>query len=134
MQDDFKKLLLIVITSAFSLSVLSCAARDHNGNWEGKTSQEKTLSFTVQNNTITNAKLEYALKCERGGFCPTEGSFAGDIGQEINGDSFSAKLASATLSGKFDSDKTSSGELKVEENNPYCGKCSASVTWTAKKQ
>jgi len=43
MQDDFKKLLLIVITSAFSLSVLSCAARDHDGNWEGKTSQEKTF-------------------------------------------------------------------------------------------
>lgn len=134
MQTHFKKTLLIVIVCAFSLSVLSCKARNHNGNWEGTTSQGKNVFFTVQNNTITKAKLEYALKCERGGFCPTGGSFEGEIGQEIDGDSFSAKLASATLSGKFDSDKTSSGEIKVEEDNPQCGKCSASVTWTAKKQ
>ena len=134
MQTHLKKLLLIVSALAFSLSVSSCAARDHNGNWQGTTSQGKTIYFTVQNNTIAKAKLEYTLKCDRSGFCPTDGTFDGDIGQQITGESFSAKLGQATLSGKFDSGTTASGEVKAEVESPQCGKCSASVTWTAKKQ
>src|SRR6185295_17779098 len=100
MQTQFKRLLLIVSAAALSLCVWSCASRDHTGSWQGTTAQGKTVSFTVQKNTITNAKLEYVMKCERGGFCPLEGSFEGEIGQEFSGNSFSAKLGQATLSGK----------------------------------
>jgi hypothetical protein len=134
MQTHLKKLLLIVSALALSLSVTSCAARDHNGTWQGTTSQGNFISFTVQNNIIAKGKLEYTLKCDRSGFCPTEGTFDGDIGQQITGESFSAALGQATISGKFDSDNTSSGEVKAEVESPQCGKCSASVTWRATKQ
>ena len=134
MQTQFKRILLIVSASALSLCFLGCASRDYSGKWQGTTAQGKTVSFTVQKNTITNAKLEYLMKCDRGGFCPLEGSFEGEIGQEFSGNSFSAKLGQATLSGKFDSDNLSSGDVKVEEDSPQCGKCITSVTWTAKKQ
>lgn len=128
----FQLLAIIVALQACVLST-GCRPHDYNGTWQGQTSEGKVISFTVTNNALTRAKLACKLQCELSGFCPTESSFEGDVTATLDGNSFSATVQGATFTGKFDSDTTSSGELKVNTSSPQCGECKSAVTWTAKK-
>ena len=125
--------LAVVTTLLAGFTLTGCRPHNYNGIWQGQTSEGKTISFNVNDNAITRAKLECKLQCQLGGFCPTESSFEGDVTAKLSGNSFSASLGRATFSGKFDSDTTSSGEMKAETTSPQCGECKANVTWTAKK-
>lgn len=125
--------LAIAITLVAVVVVTGCRSPNYNGIWQGQTSQGKVISFTVTDNAITRAKLECKLECQLSGFCPTESSFEGAVTAKLDGDSFSASVGSATLSGKFDSDTTASGEMKVNTSSPQCGECKSAVTWSAKK-
>ena len=126
--------LAIAITLIAGIVLTSCRSPDYSGTWQGQTSQGKVISFTVTNKTsITRAKLECDYQCQQSGFCPAVGTFEGDVTATVQGNSFSASLSTATLSGKFDSATTASGEMKVNTTSPQCGECKAAVTWTAKK-
>ena len=126
--------LTIAITLIAGIVLTGCRSPDYTGTWQGQTSQGKVISFTVTNKTsITRAKLECDYQCQQSGFCPSEGSFEGDVTATVQGNSFSASLSTATFSGKFDSATTASGEMKVNTTSQQCGECKAAVTWTAKK-
>lgn len=124
---------VVIVVALLALLFSGCRSVDYNGTWQGQTSEGKVISFTVANNAVTRAKLACKLQCQLSGFCPTESSFEGDVTAPLDGSGFSATVEGATFSGKFDSDTTSSGELKVNTSSPQCGECKAAVTWTAKK-
>ncbi len=128
-QLTFAAVATLVLTSAF---MFGCS-RNYDGKWEGTTSQGKTLTFTVAGGVITKTRVEYELKCERGGFCPLGGSIELETSAEISSNGFSARIGQGSFSGKFDSGTSAKGELTAEQTNPQCGLCKANVTWTAKK-
>jgi hypothetical protein len=116
------------------VTVIGCNTRKYDGKWAGTTTQGKEFRFTVSGGVISSSYIEFELTCERPGYCPAGGNIEEDLGAKISGDSFSASIeGKATVSGKFDSETSASGELKIEENDPRCGTCSGSTTWTAKK-
>ena len=123
----------IVVALLACLLLSGCRSIDYNGTWQGQTSEGKVISFTVTNNALTRAKLACKLQCQLSGFCPSESSFEGEVTAPLDGNTFSATAQSATFTGKFDSDTTSSGELKVNTSSPQCGECKSAVTWSAKK-
>ncbi|MEO8433587.1 MAG: hypothetical protein ABI596_01725 [Pyrinomonadaceae bacterium] len=127
------QLLAIAVALLAGVVLTGCRSHNYNGTWQGQTSEGKVISFTVNNNALTRAKLECKLQCQLSGFCPTESSFEGDVTATLDGNSFSASVGDATFTGKFDSDSTSSGELKVNTSSPQCGECKSTATWTAKK-
>jgi hypothetical protein len=57
----------------------------------------------------------------------------GDVTATVYGNRFSVAVSTATISGKFDSDTTSSGEIKAKISSPQCGECNSTATWNAKK-
>jgi hypothetical protein len=125
-----RTILAVLLACLFGLA---CNSNKYDGKWHGTTSQGKEISFTVNGGVVTTSRLEFELKCERPGFCPAGGSVEQDLGAKISGASFSASLERADLTGKFDSATSAAGELKAEQTNPQCGRCTANATWTAKK-
>ena len=126
--------LVAVLVLISALSIAGCASRQYDGQWEGTTSQGHTLKFTVSGGTITMTRVEFDLTCERSGLCPGGGLIEEDIGASVSGNSFSKLIdGKATFAGKFDSETAASGELTVQVNDPNCGACSGSCTWTVKK-
>jgi hypothetical protein len=125
--------LAAILTLMAAFATTGCSTRQYDGKWEGKTSQGKTISFTINGGVVNNTRVEFELTCERGGFCPAGGSIEQDVGAKLSGNSFSTPIGKAKLSGKFDSAGTAAGDIKVEENEARCGACTANVTWTAKK-
>jgi hypothetical protein len=122
----------VILISTFAVS--GCSSSKFDGKWAGTTAQGKQFRFTVNGGTVSSSYIEFELTCERSGFCPAGGNIEEDLGVKISGDSFSASIeGKATVSGRFDSEATASGELKVHENDASCGACTTSVTWTAKK-
>ncbi|HKP36331.1 MAG TPA: hypothetical protein VJT71_05695 [Pyrinomonadaceae bacterium] len=116
------------------LAMAGCSSSKFDGKWAGKTSQGKEFRFTVSGGSVTSAYIEFDLTCERNGFCPAGGNIEENLGAKISGDSFSASIeGKASVSGKFESDASASGELNVKENDASCGACVASVAWTARK-
>jgi hypothetical protein len=109
--------------------------RNYSGSWKGTTSQGKEFSFTVKDAKVQTLAIAYHLDCKTGGFCPTESSTSGDVDSStLEGDGFTAKLGLAVITGKFDSEVSSSGELKAVAPSQAPCDCSADVKWTAKKQ
>ena len=126
--------LAIAITLIAGIVLTGCRSPDYSGTWQGQTSQGKIISFTVANKTwITRAKLECDYQCQQSGFCPSVGTFEGDVTATVQRNTFSASLSTATFSGTFDSATTASGKMKVNTTSQQCGECKAAVTWTAKK-
>lgn len=129
------RVLIALLALISALSVAGCASRQYDGEWEGTTSANHTLKFTVSGGTITMTRVEFDLTCERRGLCPGGGLIEEDIGASVSGNSFSKVIdGKATFAGKFDSDSTASGELSVQASDPNCGACSGTATWTAKKK
>lgn len=123
---------LLVLISA--LGIAGCASRQYDGEWEGTTSANHTLKFTVSGGVITMTRVEFEISCEQRGLCPGGGLIEEDIGAKVSGNSFSTLIdGKATFSGKFDSETAASGELNVQVKDPNCGACSGNATWTAKK-
>ena len=116
------------------LAMAGCSSSKFDGKWAGKTSQGKEFRFTVTGGSVTSTYIEFDLTCERSGFCPAGGNIEENLGAKISGDSFSASIeGKASVSGKFESEASASGELNVKENDARCGVCSGNATWTAKK-
>ena len=125
-------LVAVILISTFTVS--GCSSSKFDGKWAGKSSQGKEFRFTVSGGSVTSSYIEFDLSCERSGFCPAGGNIEEQLGAKISGDSFSASIeGKATVSGKFESEGSASGELSIQENDANCGVCSANVTWTAKK-
>lgn len=126
--------LLVAAILISTVAVSACSSSKFDGKWAGKTSQGKEFRFTVSGGSVTSSYVEFDLSCERSGFCPAGGNIEENLGAKISSDSFSASIeGKATVSGKFDSEASASGELKIQENDANCGACSANVAWTAKK-
>jgi hypothetical protein len=126
--------LLIALPLISALSVAGCASRQYDGEWAGTTSGNHTLKFTVSGGVVTMTRVEFDLTCEGRGLCPGGGLIEEDIGASVSGNSFSTLIdGKATFAGKFDSETAASGELNVQANDPTCGACKGSATWTAKK-
>ncbi|HEY6046668.1 MAG TPA: hypothetical protein VIU65_08700 [Pyrinomonadaceae bacterium] len=128
------RLLVAGLVIVCALSATGCSTSKYDGKWAGTTAQGKEFRFTVSGGAVSSSYLEFDLTCERTGFCPAGGNIEEDLHAKISGNSFSASIeGKATVSGKFDSETAASGELKIEENDARCGKCSENTTWSAKK-
>lgn len=128
------RLLIALLMLISALSVAGCASRQYDGEWEGTTSDNHTLKFTVSGGVITMTRVEFDMSCEQRGLCPGGGLIEEDIGAKVSGNSFSTLIdGKATFSGKFDSETAASGQLNVQVKDTSCGACAGSATWTAKK-
>lgn len=113
----------------------SAAVTRYDGDWEGKTSQDKPVSFKILNRFVAHAELSYAF--EGDGDCGGEFKFSAMTPSRMGAfmlmqTNESAKLV---LSGKFTGDDDAEGEFTVEAvgDAPEGCESSASGTWTATK-
>jgi len=128
--------IVVMICSVLTLTAIGCKTRSYSGAWKGTTSQGKEFTFTVKGNAVESAGIAYKLDCKTGGFCPTEGSSSGNVDfSTIEADAFTVKMmgGNAIVNGKFESDATASGDLKVVAPQQAPCDCSANVKWTANK-
>jgi hypothetical protein len=100
-----------------------------DGTWSGTTSQGRSLTFTVADNTVTAYKIGIDLPSS-GGSCPSGMITSATVSLPIVDNKFSG-----SLSGSFDSATAAKGSYKWTVSIPTQG-CYASgtVEWTASKQ
>lgn len=103
------------------------------GEWEGTSSTDSPIQFTVENDKITYVNLNYAINT---GGCSASGSFGTtpDDGA-IQDKKFNVILTNSdnvkfTFAGTFDSNNKANGTLNIS-GKTYCGDTNADATWTA---
>jgi hypothetical protein len=105
---------------------------DYDGTWEGTTSQDQSISISIENNEVVSLVVEIDMQ---GNGCTSnfegtmglsssieEGSF--DITQDIYD-------GAITINGKFDSGQTVSGSLEYSQLAGCVG--SVEIEWSATK-
>jgi hypothetical protein len=108
---------------------------DYNGVWSGTTSQDKEISFTVENNAVISDTFELEM---RGNGCTTNSKGTFGIDAPIVDGSFEDSTdnsfigTSHAISGKFDSETTASGTFRFSQTKGCPG--SVEVEWTATKE
>ena len=136
MNRQITRMLLYALLCVPLLAATGCRRRDYNGTWQGTTSQDKPISFTVENGRIKKVSLNYRMECTRGGFCPLEARLESEVSAEdsISGDAIRVKLSNdIEVKGSFTSGTDASGEMKILYKRPPC-ECHANATWNVKKQ
>lgn len=104
-----------------------------DGEWEGTSSTDSPLQFTVEDNKITYANLNYAVNT---GSCSASGAYGTSIDDGAIADKkFTVILTNSdgvkfTFAGTFTSNAEAAGTLNVQ-GNTFCGETDANVTWTA---
>ena len=108
-----------------------------DGNWKGKTSQDKPVSLKVLNRFLAHIEVGYALE---GDGCKSEDKTVKlSAMQSIRGDALMLTTTSSseklTVSGKFTADNAAEGMFNVEVVGDVPSGCSSSVsgTWKASK-
>lgn len=104
------------------------------GDWEGTSGTDSPLNFTVENNKVTFALLNYSINT---GSCTFGGAYGSstDDGTITNG-SFSVVLTNSdgvifTFKGTINSNNEASGTLHIK-GKTFCGDTDAESSWTAK--
>lgn len=112
---------------AQNFTALPNSSGTFNGSWSGLTSQGRTISFTVSNNTIT--QIVYSIGWSAGAGCPTSSTTTSNVNIPISSGSFS----NSTFSGSFSSPSSASGTLQAVLNIPPPQNCyqTVNLTWTA---
>ncbi len=105
-----------------------------DGEWEGTSSTESPIQFTVQGDKITYANLNYAYS--KGG-CSASGAFGSSPdASAIQDKKFTVLMTDRdgmkfVFAGTFETNASASGTLDIE-GKTFCGDINSSVTWTAK--
>lgn len=104
------------------------------GEWEGTNGEDNPFSFTVSDNKITFASVNYFVGS---GSC----SFSGLIGNSVDDapiekDAFTFTLTNSDdvkfiVTGKFESNNAASGTLQIK-GKTFCGDTDAKSDWTAR--
>ncbi|MBI4540306.1 MAG: BACON domain-containing protein [Gemmatimonadetes bacterium] len=126
--------------SPAAISATLIVTSNYNGSWAGRTAQDSTITFLVQNNGITTLYFGYFAI---GSICSVRGRVTTNFTTPINvsGGSFSAggstSTTTYTIAGTFAPGNSASGTLNVSYSAFVAGlgQCtaSASTTWTATK-
>jgi hypothetical protein len=110
------------------------AQSGYNGQWEGKSSTDGLIQFTIENNQITYININYSYQS---GSCSVGGAQA-DAPKKaaINGKDFTAQITDSdgvlySIAGTFASNTEASGTVEVKGKG-FCGDMDAKATWTAK--
>jgi len=103
------------------------------GEWEGKSSSDSPISFTVEKNVITFANLNYAINT---GGCSASGAYGTSVEAPITNQAFLFVLTNSdevkfTFAGKFNSNNEAAGTLSIK-GKTFCGDADEQLTWTAK--
>lgn len=104
-----------------------------DGEWEGASSTDSPLQFTVADNKITYANLNYAINT---GSCSASGAYGTSIDDgAITDEKFTVALTNSdgvkfTFAGTFTSNAEAAGTLNIK-GNTFCGDVDAKTTWTA---
>ncbi len=104
------------------------------GEWEGTSDTDSPISFTVTNNEITFANLNYSINT---GSCSVGGAYGTSVnGGAIKDQSFSFVITNSdevrfTFAGKFESNNDASGTLQIK-GKTFCGNTEIQAKWTAK--
>ncbi|MBI4674768.1 MAG: nuclear transport factor 2 family protein [Chloroflexi bacterium] len=104
-----------------------------DGEWEGTSSTDSPLQFTVENNKITYANLNYSVNT---GGCSVGGAYGTSIDDgAITDKKFTIALTNSddvkfTFAGTFTSNGEAAGTLNIK-GKTFCGDTDANATWTA---
>jgi hypothetical protein len=128
-----RKMNLSLLLTAWFTIILTTSSYGHilyDGNWSGTTSQGKPISFIVANNALTKLIVESAIQ---GVFCSSQitTTFTFTTPLPLSGNTFafsSPGSISYVITGTFSSNSSSSGTLKVTDNQCLG---SINVTWNA---
>jgi hypothetical protein len=119
------------------------AASGYDGTWEGKSSTDSIIAFSIKDNQLTNASLNYSDPAQRPSDCPTSGSgaFSGTVEKTpITGNAFTLQAEGGektqlTFTGTLTSNTNASGNLRIQGAFAFCDKpYDTTVTWTATKK
>jgi hypothetical protein len=105
-----------------------------DGEWEGASGTDNPLKFTVENNKITFALVNYSINT---GGCSFGGAYGSSVDDgAITNRSFSVVLTNSddvkfTFAGKFNSNNDAAGTLQIK-GKTFCGGTDAQASWTAK--
>lgn len=109
----------------------------YDGQWSGMTSQDKTVSFTVENNVVTGFHIEFV----KSGFLTCTYTLNHQADTDIEGDTFTISdstnvFPSGSLTydikGTFNSDDSADGDFNASVSAICSGDVSAS--WSASKE
>ena len=118
------------LPNGFTYAPLSIA-----GNWNGTTSQNRLLAFTVSGSTVTSHSITYQLTgCQpvlisTGALPIINDSFSLTANIVSNGQA----VGTASIIGTFTSNTMASGAITVTESPPSACPGSLSASWTALK-
>ena len=104
------------------------------GEWEGTDTEDSPISFTVENEQITFANVNYFVQS---GGCSFSGTIANSLDDvAIVNDAFTFTLTNSddvkfSVAGKFESNNAASGTLAVK-GKTFCGDTDAETKWTAR--
>lgn len=104
-----------------------------DGEWEGTNDTDSPILFTVEDNTITYANLNYSIS--EGG-CFFGGAYGSSVEDgAIQDDTFTIVLSkddgvTFTFTGTFASNNTASGTLTIK-GETFCGETDLTTDWTA---
>lgn len=115
-------------------TLAASAQSGYDGTWGGKSSTDSPIEFTIEQNQITSATVNFTYNsggCSVGtgyGFNPTNG--------QVNGKEFAVQGTDSdgvvySLAGSFTSGTDAGGTLEVK-GKTFCGDTDAKATWTAK--
>gem|GEM_PF-1764667 len=116
---------ILVVLLKLPSSFISAQTVNYNGNWSGKTSQDKLISFVALNGTVTSIYIQFVLPdC-------TMGATSANI-PIVNG-MFSTSLIDLTVQGTFSSSSSASGTAQFISTAAGCTGV-ADITWDATLQ
>ncbi|MBN1887026.1 MAG: hypothetical protein JW850_03515 [Thermoflexales bacterium] len=106
----------------------SVQAPSYEGDWQGTTSQQRAIMFTVHDNAITLFGVSYVIgNCFASGYSPAQSAISeGAFSLVVWGGNYSL-----AIQGIFSSDTTASGELQATMR--ACGE-DIDVSWNVTKQ
>lgn len=120
-------------TQATPTSAAGGAFTSLDGDWEGTSSSDSPIQFTVKGDKITYANLNYAINT---GGCSASGSYGtAPEASAIQDNKFTAFMTNSdgvkfVFAGTFESNNKASGTLDIQ-GKTFCGDVNENFTWTA---
>lgn len=112
------------------------ATTGYNGEWAGKESDDNSISFTVEDDKISYASVNYFAQS---GSCSLSGTVGKPIeNTPITGNTFTFQVANSdgiqfTVTGTFSSSAEASGTLQIKGTSQTCGAVDAKATWKSSR-
>jgi hypothetical protein len=104
------------------------------GEWEGASAEDSIIQFSVEDNAVTFANLNYSINT---GSCSVGGAYGTSVDDApIEDSTFRFELVkddelTFTVTGEFSSNNDASGTLAIK-GKTFCGDTDIETTWTAK--